>query len=52
MAALLPDLRVAVRDGREPTGGASAASLDTLLGAFPGQQPPPPGTRARYSSSR
>jgi LuxR family transcriptional regulator, maltose regulon positive regulatory protein len=37
MAALLADLRVAVRDGRGPAGGASPASLDTLLAAFPGQ---------------
>jgi LuxR family maltose regulon positive regulatory protein len=39
MAALLADLRVAVRDGREPAGGVSSAYLDTLLAAFPGQEP-------------
>jgi LuxR family transcriptional regulator, maltose regulon positive regulatory protein len=41
MAALLADLRVAARDGREPTGGAPPAYLDTLLAAFPGQEPGP-----------
>jgi LuxR family maltose regulon positive regulatory protein len=39
MAALLADLRAAARDGREPTGGVSPASLDTLLAAFPDQEP-------------
>jgi LuxR family transcriptional regulator, maltose regulon positive regulatory protein len=41
MAALLADLRVAARDGREPAGGVSPAFLDTLLAAFPGQEPGP-----------
>ena len=37
MAALLPDLRVAARDGHEPASGASAAFLGRLLAAFPGR---------------
>ena len=37
MAALLAELRVAARDGREPAGGVSPASLDTLVAAFGGQ---------------
>ena len=37
MAALLADLRVAAGDGREPVGGVSPASLDTLIAAFGGQ---------------
>jgi LuxR family maltose regulon positive regulatory protein len=41
MAALLADLRVAVRDGRGPAGGASPASLGGLLAAFGGQAPEP-----------
>jgi ATP/maltotriose-dependent transcriptional regulator MalT len=42
MAALLADLRVAVRDGREPpAGGVSPAFLGTLLAAFPTQEPGP-----------
>jgi LuxR family transcriptional regulator, maltose regulon positive regulatory protein len=41
MVALLADLRAAVRDGRGPVGGASPASLGTLLAAFPGQAPAP-----------
>jgi LuxR family transcriptional regulator, maltose regulon positive regulatory protein len=39
MAALLADLRVAARDGHEPAGGVSPASVGTLLAAFPGQEP-------------
>jgi LuxR family maltose regulon positive regulatory protein len=41
MAALLADLRVAARDGRKPAGGASPASLGTLLAAFGGHEPGP-----------
>ena len=41
MAALLADLRVAARDGGQPTAGVSPASLDTLLAAFGGQAPGP-----------
>jgi LuxR family maltose regulon positive regulatory protein len=41
LAALLADLRVGARDGREPAGGGSPAYLDTLLAAFPGQEPGP-----------
>jgi LuxR family maltose regulon positive regulatory protein len=41
MATLLADLRLAARDGREPSGGVSPAYLDTLLAAFPGQEPGP-----------
>jgi ATP/maltotriose-dependent transcriptional regulator MalT len=43
MAALLADLRVAARDGREPAGGASTVYLDALLAAFRGQESGPPG---------
>jgi LuxR family maltose regulon positive regulatory protein len=39
MGALLADLGVAARAGREPTGGVSPAYLGTLLAAFPGQEP-------------
>jgi LuxR family transcriptional regulator, maltose regulon positive regulatory protein len=39
MATLLADLRVAMRDGRKPAGGASPAFLDTLLAVLPGQAP-------------
>jgi LuxR family maltose regulon positive regulatory protein len=41
MAALLADLRVAAREGRELAGGVSPAHLDTMLAAFPGQEPGP-----------
>jgi LuxR family maltose regulon positive regulatory protein len=41
MAALLADLRAAVRSGRGPAGGASPASLGALLAAFGGQAPEP-----------
>jgi LuxR family maltose regulon positive regulatory protein len=41
MAALLADLRAAARAGREPTGGVSPSSLDTLVAAFGGQAPGP-----------
>jgi LuxR family transcriptional regulator, maltose regulon positive regulatory protein len=41
MAALLAELRVAMRDGRGPAGVASPAFLGTLLDAFPGQEPGP-----------
>jgi LuxR family transcriptional regulator, maltose regulon positive regulatory protein len=41
MAALLADLRVAARDRRRPVGGASPATLNALLAAFPGQGPGP-----------
>jgi LuxR family maltose regulon positive regulatory protein len=41
MVALLADLRVAVRGGRGPAGGASPAFLGTLLAAFGGQAPEP-----------
>ena len=41
MAALLADLGVAMRAGRGPAGGVSSASVDTLLAAFPGQEPSP-----------
>ena len=38
MASLLADLRVAARDGRNPAGGASPASVGALLAAFGGQE--------------
>jgi ATP/maltotriose-dependent transcriptional regulator MalT len=41
MAALLADLRVAVREGRGPAGGPSPGFLDTLLAAFGGPEPGP-----------
>ena len=38
MALLLADLRMAARDGRNPAGGASPASVGALLAAFGGQE--------------